>query len=295
MSMARPSARALIASAAVTTEARESTGAAEEQPCEVRVRRLHRRDLNRTWEFLKLVFRDVNRETVEYQRPRSKKRFLDIYEEDEAEQLLFETEGEVVGYAECTFEIGSGTDNWLNPRYFDKRSMRPMFVDELAVHPRMQGRGVGGFMIDQLQHLARLRGCTHLVLEVAENNRDALAFYRHRGFQKMDAAIFMAQKIDSAPELLPPRRIKERKPGAKPEKAKGRGKSGSVAPASPHGTSASARAAKRALVLPATASEIEGENGASAPVRAAHAAKKAVKALGARATKKKKKPEPEPS
>jgi ribosomal protein S18 acetylase RimI-like enzyme len=181
-----------------------------EPAVEVRVRRLHRRDLNRTWEFLKLVFRDVNRETVEYQRPRSKKRFLDIYEEDEAEQLLFEAENEVVGYAECTFEISMGSDNWLNPRYFDKRDMRPMFVDELAVHPRMQGRGVGGFMIDQLQHLARLRGCTHLVLEVAENNRDALLFYRHRGFQKMDAAIFMAQKIDSAPDLLPPRKLKGR-------------------------------------------------------------------------------------
>jgi ribosomal protein S18 acetylase RimI-like enzyme len=178
-------------------------------PIEVRVRRLHRRDLNRTWEFLKLVFRDVNRETVEYQRPRSKKRFLDIYEEDEAEQLLFEGEGMVVGYAECTFEISAGSDNWLNPRYFEKRNMRPMFVDELAVHPRMQGRGVGGFMIDQLQHLARLRGCTHLVLEVAENNRDALAFYRHRNFVKMDAAIFMAQKIESAPELLPPRKLKK--------------------------------------------------------------------------------------
>jgi len=190
-----------------------------EDPVEVRVRRLHRRDLNRTWEFLKLVFRDVNRETVEYQRPRSKKRFLDIYEEDEAEQLLFESENEVVGYAECTFEIGSGSDNWLNPRYFEKRSMRPMFVDELAVHPRMQGRGVGGFMIDQLQHLARLRGCTHLVLEVAENNRDALTFYKHRGFQKMDAAIFMAQKIDSAPDLLPPRKLKGRGGDDLPEDA----------------------------------------------------------------------------
>jgi len=41
----------------------------EEEP-ELRVRRIHRRDLNRVWEFLKLVFRDVNRETVEYQRVR---------------------------------------------------------------------------------------------------------------------------------------------------------------------------------------------------------------------------------
>jgi ribosomal protein S18 acetylase RimI-like enzyme len=201
-----------------------------EPAVEVRVRRLHRRDLNRTWEFLKLVFRDVNRETVEYQRPRSKKRFLDIYEEDEAEQLLFEAENEVVGYAECTFEISMGSDNWLNPRYFDKRDMRPMFVDELAVHPRMQGRGVGGFMIDQLQHLARLRGCTHLVLEVAENNRDALMFYRHRGFQKMDAAIFMAQKIDSAPDLLPPRKLKGRKPGESNGSANGSERSKSAPP-----------------------------------------------------------------
>ncbi len=179
----------------------------KEDPVEVRVRRIHRRDLNRTWEFLKLVFRDVNRETVEYQRPRSKHRFLDVYDDDEAEQLIFEVENEIVGYAECTVEI-SGSDNWLNPRYFDKRGMRPLFVEELAVHPKTQGRGVGGFMLEQLQHLGRLRGCTHLVLEVAENNRDALVFYRHRNFQKLDAAIFMAQKISSEPELLPPRTLK---------------------------------------------------------------------------------------
>src|SRR6476469_5816959 len=97
----------------------------------VRVRRIHRRDLNRVWEFLKLVFRDVNRETVEYQRPRSKKRFLEVYEEEGVEQLIFEVTGEkgdeIAGYAECAFEI-SGQDNWMNERYFDKRDMRPLFV-----------------------------------------------------------------------------------------------------------------------------------------------------------------------
>ena len=57
---------------------------------ELRVRRIHRRDLNLVWEFLKRVFRDVIRETVEYQRPRLKKHFFEIYEEDGVEQLLFE-------------------------------------------------------------------------------------------------------------------------------------------------------------------------------------------------------------
>lgn len=182
----------------------------------IHVRRIHRRDLNRVWEFLKLVFRDVNRETVEYQRPRSKRRFTDVYEEEGVEQLVFEVkngdEAEIVGYAECAFEI-TGTDNWMNERYFDKRDMRPLFVEELAVHPGYQGRGIGLFILDQIEHLARVRGCTHLVLEVAENNSHALKFYRSRSFYKLDAAIFLAKKVPVEAELLPPRRL--RKPRVK--------------------------------------------------------------------------------
>lgn len=180
----------------------------------VSVRRLHRRDLNRTWEFLKRVFRDVNRETVEYQRPHSKRRFLESYEEEDTEQLLFETRHgarwEIVGYAECASEP-TGSDSWINPRYFEKRDMRPLFVEELAVHPDYQGRGVGAFVLDQLEHLARVRACTHLVLEVAENNRDALTFYRRRSFHKLDAAVFMAKKVEMEDELLPPRKVGRRR------------------------------------------------------------------------------------
>jgi ribosomal protein S18 acetylase RimI-like enzyme len=177
---------------------------------QLRVRRMHRRDLNRVWEFLKLVFRGVNRETVEYQRPRSKQRFEEQYDDEGIEQLVFELDGQIVGYAECAYEV-TGSDNWVNPRYFDKRDMRPLFVEELASHPDFHGRGIGSFMLEQLQHLARVRGCTHLVLEVAENNRPALTFYRKRNFFKLDASLFLAQKIDSEPELLPPRAMRQPK------------------------------------------------------------------------------------
>ncbi len=179
---------------------------------EVRVRRIHRRDLNRTWEFLKRCFRDVNRETVEYQRPRAKSRFLEVYEEDGIEQLLFDTKVNgketIIGYAECAFEVLGG-DNWINARYFSKRDMRPLYVEELAVHPDMSGQGIGSFILEQLDHLARVRGCTHLVLEVAENNENALAFYRGRSFYKLDAAIFLAKKVVADEELLPPRQLKK--------------------------------------------------------------------------------------
>src|ERR1043166_4639555 len=100
----------------------------------ITVRHMTRRDINRVWDFLKVSFREVNAETVEFQRPRSKHRFEEVYEEEGIEQLLFEVDGDIVAYAECSYEV-IGSDNWVNPRYFEKRDMRPLFVDELAVHP----------------------------------------------------------------------------------------------------------------------------------------------------------------
>ena len=173
----------------------------------INVRHMTRRDIGDAWEFLKISFRAVNAETVEYQRPRSKRRFLEIYEEEGIEQLVFEASGELVAYAECAYEVLDGSDNWINPRYFEKRDMRPLYVEELAVHPDWHGRGVGGFVLEQLHHLAKVRGLTHLVLEVAENNENALNWYRKRSFRKLDAAIFMAAPVHIEPELLPPREL----------------------------------------------------------------------------------------
>ncbi len=170
----------------------------------ISVRHMARRDINRVWDFLKVSFREVNAETVEYQRPRSKHRFQEVFEEEGIEQLVFEIEGEIVAYAECSYEV-TGSDNWINPRYFEKRDMNPLFVDELAVHPGMHGRGVGSFVLEQLHHLARVHGLNHLVLEVAENNETALEWYKKRTFKKLDAAIFMAAPVETEPELLPPR------------------------------------------------------------------------------------------
>jgi ribosomal protein S18 acetylase RimI-like enzyme len=184
---------------------------------ELHVRRMHRRDINRVWQFLKMVFRGVNRETVEFQRPRHKKRFIEIYEDEGVEQLLFEVKREgkfhLVGYSEYSHEI-AGTDSWMNHRYFEKRGMRPLFVEEIAVHPDYHGMGIGSFMFEQIEHAARLRGCTHIVLEVAENNEEALRFYRKRNFHKLDAAIFLSRKLETAGDLLPPRELK---PRGKPE------------------------------------------------------------------------------
>ncbi|MEJ7599346.1 MAG: GNAT family N-acetyltransferase [Kofleriaceae bacterium] len=172
----------------------------------INVRHMNRRDIGRVWDFLKVAFREVNAETVEFQRPRSKHRFEEIFAEEGIEQLVFEVAGDIVAYAECSYEV-IGSDNWINPRYFEKRDMRPLFVDEVAVHPDWHGRGVGSFALEQLHHLARVHGLNHLVLEVAENNESALNWYKKRAFRKLDAAIFMACAVDIEPELLPPREL----------------------------------------------------------------------------------------
>jgi ribosomal protein S18 acetylase RimI-like enzyme len=173
----------------------------------INVRHMTRRDIGDVWDFLKISFRDVNAETVEYQRPRSRRRFEEIFEEEGIEQLVFEIGNEIVAYAECSYEV-TGSDNWINPRYFEKREMRPLFVDELAVHPQYHGKGVGSFVLEQLHHLARVHGLNHLVLEVAENNERALGWYKKRTFKKLDAAIFMAAPVHIEAELLPPRALK---------------------------------------------------------------------------------------
>ncbi len=186
----------------------------------ITVRHMTRRDIGRVWDFLKISFRDVNAETVEYQRPRSKLRFEEIYEEEGIEQLVFEIGDDIVAYAECSYEV-TGSDNWINPRYFEKRDMRPLFVDELAVHPEMHGRGVGSFVLEQLHHLARVHGLNQLVLEVAENNERALDWYKKRSFKKLDAAIFMACPVDIEPELRPPRELAPARDQAADEPSEG--------------------------------------------------------------------------
>jgi ribosomal protein S18 acetylase RimI-like enzyme len=184
----------------------------------ITVRHMARRDIKRVWDFLKLSFREVNTETVEFQRPRSKHRFEEIYEEEGTDQLVFEIEDEIVAYCECSYEV-VGSDNWINPRYFEKRDMRPLFCDELAVHPEYAGRGVGTFVLEQLHHIARVHGLNSLVLEVAENNENALAWYKKRAFKKLDAAIFMACPVEIEPELLPPRELPAAKEAA-PERGR---------------------------------------------------------------------------
>ena len=64
-----------------------------------------------------------------------------------------------------------------------------MKLDKLYVHPRHQRRGYGGMMIAHIREVARLCGCSRLVLAVNKRNQSAIAAYLKHGFQVAEAVV----------------------------------------------------------------------------------------------------------
>jgi GNAT superfamily N-acetyltransferase len=117
---------------------------------------------------------------------------------------VFEVDGDIVAYAECSYEV-TGSDNWINPRYFEKRDMRPLFVDELAVHPEMHGRGVGSTSV------AVNLGC---ILAREERNSVVLVDL-DMALGDADVCMLMRSLVKEAARATRPRRAQP-PPGARP-------------------------------------------------------------------------------
>ena len=84
-------------------------------------------------------------------------------------------------------------------------------VNNIAVDPGWQGRGLGAVLLLDLVRTALARGARHLTLEVRVGNQPALALYRRFGMAPVgvrpnyypvtgeDALIMWVRDIDSAP------------------------------------------------------------------------------------------------
>jgi diamine N-acetyltransferase len=73
--------------------------------------------------------------------------------------------------------------------YFLTGTAGEMKIDKLYVHPRHQRRGYGGMMIAHIREVARLRGCSRLVLAVNKRNQSAIAAYLKHGFHIAEAVV----------------------------------------------------------------------------------------------------------
>lgn len=83
-----------------------------------------------------------------------------------AAMLVSEECGRLAGYAAVLFRSGSGSARLYS----------------IAVAPEAAGAGIGRGLLDAALAAAAERGCTHLRLEVREDNPRAIALYERNGF-----------------------------------------------------------------------------------------------------------------
>lgn len=103
--------------------------------------------------------------------PERLRRYIDA---DDRWLELLTVDGVPVGY--CSYAL---TD-----------TPQEMKLQELYLLPDYRGRGLGSFMLQHVETQARTRGCTALMLTVNKGNTDAIAIYRHAGFNVREEAVF---------------------------------------------------------------------------------------------------------
>lgn len=100
-----------------------------------------------------------------WDRDRAAGALLDAIDSENAEVLVAEWGGELVGLCTAYLE--------LNSVRFGQRC----WVEDLAVDPEHRSRGVGARLLGAAGDWARDRGATHLELDTAESRDDAQRFY----------------------------------------------------------------------------------------------------------------------
>jgi uncharacterized protein (DUF849 family)/ribosomal protein S18 acetylase RimI-like enzyme len=75
------------------------------------------------------------------------------------------------------------------------------WVNYLAVDPAYQGHGLGRLLMDEAERRLRAAGCPKVNLQVRTSNENAVAFYRHLGYD-IDDVVSMGKRLlnDAAPE-----------------------------------------------------------------------------------------------
>lgn len=106
-------------------------------------------------------------ESLVYPFPWTRGNFVDSLAAGYPAQVLYGGSGEMLGY----FVAMEGVDE--------------MHLLNITVAPRVQGRGHGRFMLDELCALCRDRGAKQLWLEVRESNDRGRAIYERYGFQRV--------------------------------------------------------------------------------------------------------------
>lgn len=124
---------------------------------EIRIVPLERRHISILAELEQVCFAD----------PWSENALIEELENPQAVFLTAENlRGEVLGYAGMHNILGEG------------------YIDNIAVFPQMQGKGIGSELVNALLNYGEQNGLIFITLEVRPSNEAALSLYRKYGFQQ---------------------------------------------------------------------------------------------------------------
>lgn len=66
---------------------------------------------------------------------------------------------------------------------FQTRKIGQSFrFQKLATSPKYAGGGIGSYCVNEIESIAKEKGCTEVICEVYDKSEHAKSFYEHRGF-----------------------------------------------------------------------------------------------------------------
>ncbi len=86
---------------------------------------------------------------------------------------------------------------------FSTFACKPLInIHDVIVKPAYRGKGISGMMFEEVEQIARKKGCCKLTLEVLSGNKSARSAYANFGFKgfqldpQMGEALFWQKKLD---------------------------------------------------------------------------------------------------
>lgn len=110
-------------------------------------------------------------------------RILDILAEPDNSIFLAYVDEEPAGYLYC--QIIRRDESWAT---FEQNQV---YIHQMSVHSRHREKGVGTALVSAAVELASELGIRRLGLDVYAFNREAISFYKNRGFQVVRHVMWM--------------------------------------------------------------------------------------------------------
>lgn len=104
----------------------------------------------------------------------------------------------------ATYMLGGVPPRPYSPEPWPTPSLTALYLNRLAVDPRRQREGVGGWCLRDVEHRARSAGALAIRCDVLEANRRLRAFYERHGYIKRGSRSHSGFQFTSYELLLAP-------------------------------------------------------------------------------------------